>query len=203
MAADDPIGVVKAVSLDARYISAWNEMNVRIAQRQSLITIYLTLAFTSLGAATAQVQPSIQFSTWRIAYLVPAATLIFTSLLYMHEQMMHHLQVFLARCEAYSFESNVPMYHRVGPHTPFVRPARILHDYVCAGLVIGLNALAAAVVVNLQKSPVNPYDPPVQVALLGVVLVALAQIRRISVFRFNPERGLNPKPPKREENDPH
>lgn len=70
--------------------------------------------------------------------------------------------------------------------------ARVIHDYVCAGLVIGFNGMAAALIAVSEEPRPLPYDPPIQVFLIVVVGVALIQIKRISAFRHKPEQGLDP-----------
>ena len=109
----------------------------------------------------------------------------------MHEQMLHNLQVFMAECEEANAKSGVPMYHSWSEYTKNASQARIIHDYVSGGLILGFNVLAGVALEHNQHYPVGAYDASVQVLLILAVLGALVIIKRISDFRHKPERGLS------------
>ncbi len=129
------------VSPDARYLGAWNEINARIAQRQSLITIYTSLALAALGAPLLQGAGGL----WRLCYAVGPLSVLFAMLLRMHERMIQLLARFLAECEGPPAGDPLPRYYAAAEWSAPVGRARRAHDWVCFCLVLGVNGAAGVV----------------------------------------------------------
>jgi hypothetical protein len=129
------------VSADARYLAAWNEINARIAQRQSLITIYTSLALAALGAPLLQGAGGL----WRLCYAVGPLSVLFAMLLRMHERMIQLLRRFLEECEGLPTGDSLPRYYAATERTAAMDRARRAHDWVCFCLVLGINGAAGVV----------------------------------------------------------
>lgn len=131
------------VEPSARYISAWNEINVRISQRQRLISIYTTLALAASGASLV---PNLASIAWRVAYAIPPLSLLFIFLLRMHEQQIAILRSFLCELESLPGSSRIPQfYHTQSVRGRIAQEARRVHDHVCFGLILGFTVVAAVV----------------------------------------------------------
>ena len=85
------------LDLNTRYFCAYTEINGRIAQRQNVLTLYITLMTGGVGAAVLVPNSPIDLSV--LLYFVPFATLIFALLRYAHDKIIENLVTFLVRCE--------------------------------------------------------------------------------------------------------
>jgi len=90
------------ISLSRRYQAAWGEHSVRIAQRQSVLQLYLatvgviyTLWFTHLG----------KVDSAHISLAITVITLASSCLMAMHNRVIHQLTDFMKRCEQHSAPS--------------------------------------------------------------------------------------------------
>ncbi len=124
----------KGVTLNYRYISAWNEINSRIAQRQNAITVYLT----GISALTAIISFSEKFNFLfvdKLIWLTPVITSIFILLSLKHEFTIGNLRSFLMECEKFSFENfpvkSLPAYHYKGTYFKNANFFRYFHDIAC------------------------------------------------------------------------
>lgn len=125
-----------------RYVCAWGELNVRITQRQALITIFTSIALAATGAALAS---PLREVAWRAIYAIPLMGLLFAVLLRMHERQIALLRSFLHDLEALPGSEGLPRYHSESPRSTEAHRARRPHDHVCLALILGFTLVAAAI----------------------------------------------------------
>lgn len=163
--ADEP---ATHVNVDQRYLGAWNEINTRIALRQSLITIYTSLALASIGAPLLQ---SGHNGLWRLAYAVPPLSILFAMLLRMHERMIQLLNLYLIEWDERSAVEPRLRYFSGEQWATQVARIRRSNDLVCFALVLGLNGVAGFVVYFGPRSAELTTADFVVSAILGAVAV--------------------------------
>jgi hypothetical protein len=86
-----------------RYSAAWIEHGTRVAQRQSVIQMYLTAAGVIFGFWFTSKNRDDLSTFFTIA--VTALTLSSASLIWMHNRVMQHLTWFMKNCEQYASKS--------------------------------------------------------------------------------------------------
>ena len=170
------------VSLDIQYQGAWNEFNTRIAQRQNVISIYTTLALAAIGAAMLPQDPAISY---RMLFAIPVLSLLFAGLLQKHERMMDNLHKFLIECERVPDATNVG-YHAGEIWDKREAKARLIHDWVCVTLIVGLNALAAVLLYTKPRITIlTTLDHIVGGLLASCSLIAIWLVLQIGKIRHS------------------
>lgn len=121
------------LSLNFRYSGAWAEYNQRMVARHHVLSLYMTASTVTLGFLyTHRGDPNFNF--WEVALVLPAASLIASILLYMHDCMMCNLHGFLIVCERHNNEGEgdraaLPGYHASPEASRSFLHNRQLQDY--------------------------------------------------------------------------
>lgn len=140
--------------LNARYNSAWAEINVRIGQRQGIIQFYLFMFSAAISTAFLPSHPSL----YKVIYFTPLLSLFFILLIQMHEVQIAICRSLLCQIEEFSdaylpgivnettaltadersnFETSIPkFYHGESNKKILSDHRRRFHDRACICLVI-------------------------------------------------------------------
>jgi len=173
------------VDANYRFIAAYQEVNVRIAQRQQALALYVTLT-VSLLAALVALKPGESSGKLPIEWLVmgfPVASMCLVLLNYMAERAITNLRSFLATLERQDdAHKYLPSYHVDPVWTLAANKARRFHVFAAAVLVAGGNAIGLGAVIKIY--PERIAANPSIVWVTGIVavgsLVALLMIPRWS-----------------------
>lgn len=95
--ADDPKYIV---SLDARYQSAWRELNTRITQRQNALYLFLIISLAVLGFVFGDKTTNMDIEVKMFASLIlPSMGIVLGFLNSKHEETIALLRHYLRQCE--------------------------------------------------------------------------------------------------------
>lgn len=157
---------IETVSLNYRYVSAWNEVNSRIAQRQNAVTIFVTLSSIIVTVLLSGNHPvgssSNQLNTFALldpalfSLLLPVISIVFGFLNYKHDKTIALLRYFLSECEALT-SKNYPAiqvidYNSSDYFRKYADSARRFHDYSCLALIVIFNVLGVLVIEKAYPS---------------------------------------------------
>lgn len=168
------------VDANYRFIAAYQEINVRIAQRQQALTLYVTLT-VSLLAALVALKPGANSGQLPIEWLVmgfPVASICLVFLNYMAERAIANLRNFLSTLEQLdNAHVSLPSYHVDPVWTNAANRARRFHVFAAAVLVAGSNGIGLGAVMEIypQRIAQNPLilwlTATVAVASIAALLV--------------------------------
>ncbi len=99
------------IPLYQAYAKAWDEFNVRITARHSIINLYINLSVALLGLLI--VSPSTNVRPLQIYafYAMPTTALIASMLLFLHDLSMNNLIRYMVFCE--TRDPTFPSYHKI------------------------------------------------------------------------------------------
>lgn len=171
------------VDANYRFIAAYQEVNVRIAQRQQALTLYVTLT-VSLLAALVALKPGEGRGELPIEWLVigfPVASICLVFLNYMAERAIANLRHFLSTLEKLGQEKlghgdldnpheSLPSYHLDPVWTLAANKARRFHVFAAAVLVAGGNGIGLGAVIKIY--PERIAENPTAIWLTAIVAVA-------------------------------
>lgn len=177
------------VDANYRYIAAANELNVRIAQRQQLLAIYITLVLGLVAAmvafrAEASSGPRVPME-WLILGF-PVASLCLVLLNYKTELALTNLRNFLAALEQLAnAHTELPSYNTDPRWSSGANRARRFHDYSAALMVGASNALGLGALWRIHPSYFG-WDS------LSVWLTGLTALISVGVLLWMPRWSYRP-----------
>jgi len=204
---------IKTLDLNAQYTGAWSEINVRVSQRQFIVSFYSTLSIAVMGAA---LNKDWAPDTWRIIFAIPYLNILFIYLIEMHEKQIAILRSFLSEIEefsevyseriyqkvekdnedgksepSYSTEIVYPprFYHPDGERLHLADRARGIHDYMCIYLIVGTSFVSTLIVwyyYKFEKRDLTYVDGIIEGCILNVSAVVVI----ISIWRAYNIRSL-------------
>ena len=141
------------LSLESRYISAWNEVAIRIAQRQNALSLYITLVIGIIAAllttkSLASSKGTIE-SVW-LAYGFPIVSFSFACLNLKHELTILNLRRYLRDCEATIKNDPKLTYHASLAWSTRHNNVRRLHDVASGILVLSCSVLGGFVIYHVE-----------------------------------------------------
>ncbi len=132
------------VSANYRYISTYNEVNARIAQRQQALNIFITL-FIGLLAALVGIHGfygEAPYVEWLLLGF-PVASTSLTLLNFKNERLITNLRRYLSELEQLSSaEPVLPAYNTDRKWITEASRARRFYDYACAILIAASTCVA-------------------------------------------------------------
>jgi hypothetical protein len=161
---------IDTVSLNYRYSSAWNEVNTRIAQRQSALTIFVTLltailtVMATLATSKTPLDPNV------FSLLIPVLSLIFGALNYKHDKTIALLRFFLSECENKGLGKDMPSYNSDPRFRTPADATRNFHDYSCAGIIILFNILGILTAIRAYPDTFQFTGWPLLAYILGIII---------------------------------
>lgn len=178
---------IETVWMNYRYVSAWSEVNARIAQRQNAVNIFVTLSTAIVTVLLTSRRTEMPLDPNLFSLLIPVVSLVFGFLNYKHDKTIALLRDYMAECETHnSNELKLLAYNSSKKYRKYADEARSFHDYSCAGLIVIFNGLGVYVayqtypdVFRLTGYPVLVY---LVVAVISVGLVIRSTVRP-HVFR--------------------
>lgn len=160
------------VDANYRFIAAYQEVNVRIAQRQQGLALYVTL-IVSLLAALVALKPDENGGNLPIEWLAlgfPVASICLVFLQYMAERAIANLRNFLSVLEQLeNANETLPSYHLDPVWTIAANKARRFHVFAAAVLVAGGNGIGLGAVIKIY--PARMAETPVILWLTAVIAV--------------------------------
>jgi len=161
------------VDANYRFIAANQEVTARIAQRQQVLALYVTL-IVSLLAALVALKPGEGAAHVPIEWLVfgfPVASMCLAFLNYKAERAITNLRQFLSRLERLDdAHQHLPSYNTDPEWAMGANKARRFHDYAAAILVAGGNAIGLGAAMKIY--PQRMADSQAVIAVAVVVAVA-------------------------------
>jgi len=161
------------VDANYRFIAAYQEINVRIAQRQQALTLYVTL-MVSLLAALVALKPNAGGIAPPIEWLVlgfPVASIALVFLNYMAERAIANLRLFLSTLEQLdNAHHSLPSYHIDPVWTLAANKARRFHVYTAATLVAGTNGIGLGAAMHIYPERIAAH--PVIIVLSSIIALA-------------------------------
>jgi hypothetical protein len=140
------------VEANYRFIAAYQEVNVRIAQRQQALALYVTL-IASLLAVMVALKSSQNISDFPVEWLAfgfPVASICLVFLQYMSERAIANLRHFLSVLEHLdNADQRLPSYHLNPTWSLAANKARRFHVYAAAVLVAGSNAIGIGTIIKV------------------------------------------------------
>lgn len=185
------MSVKSNVDANYRFIAAYQEINVRIAQRQQALALYVTLT-VSLLAALVALKPGESKGELPIEWLVlgfPVASICLVFLNYMAERAMTNLRQFLSALERLDDAHLIlPSYHVDPVWTYSANKARRLHVFAAAILVSGSNLIGLGAVIKIYPERIaeNPLILWLSIAVAIASTMALLALPRLS-YRPSPQ----------------
>jgi hypothetical protein len=135
------------VDANYRFIAASNEVNARIAQRQQILALYITLTL-GLAAALVGLRGGSAAEAVPVSLLalgLPLASVVFVLLNYRTERALTNLRCFLGELERLdAAHTRLPSYNTDPRWAQQANSARRLHNWAAALLVAGGNSVALA-----------------------------------------------------------
>ena len=163
----------KGVTLNYRYVSAWNEVNTRIQKRQDAILIYLS----GIGVATGIIAKSDTLKyVDSVIWLIPVMTFLFIFLTLKHEFTIGNLRSFLLQCEKYTFinykQKGMPAYHLKDTFFKDATFYRLWHDISCVILMWSCNGIALSLLYIVHKDNIlqDIFGQFIVITILAAVL---------------------------------
>lgn len=140
------------VEANYRFIAAYQEVNVRIAQRQQALALYVTL-IASLLAVMVALKPSQNTGDFPVEWLTlgfPIASICLVFLQYMSERAIANLRHFLSVLEQLdNADERLPSYHLNPIWSLAANKARRFHVYAAAVLVAGSNTIGIGTIIKV------------------------------------------------------
>jgi hypothetical protein len=174
------------VDANYRFISASQEVNARITQRQQALTLYVTLTVSLLAALVALKPSGAVSDPLPIEWLVlgfPVASTSLAFLDYKSERAITNLRRFLAELEKLdNAHTHMPSYNTDPKWAMGANKARRFHDYAAAVLVTGGNAIGLGAFVSIYPEQVAEHPAMIFIAIAAAIgsLVALLWIPKWS-----------------------
>jgi hypothetical protein len=172
------------VDANYRFIAASNEVNARIAQRQQILALYITLTL-GLAAALVGLRSGSHEETMPVNLLalgLPLASVVFVMLNYRTEHALTNLRRFLSALERLDeAHLQLPSYNTDPRWSAEANRARRLHNWAGALLVAGGNTLALTSLAHAYPHRMAADSVAVwftAVVALGCVVALLALDRR-------------------------
>jgi hypothetical protein len=176
------------VDANYRFIAAYQEINVRIAQRQQALTLYVTL-MVSLLAALVALKPTVGSTAPPIEWLVlgfPVASLALVFLNYMAERAIANLRHFLSILEQLdNAHQSLPSYHIDPVWTIAANKARRFHVYAAATLVAGTNGIGLGAVSHIYPERIAEH-PTIIILSATVALASFIMLLVIPRWSYRP-----------------
>jgi hypothetical protein len=176
------------VDANYRFIAAYQEVNVRIAQRQQALALYVTLT-VSLLAALVALKPGESSGKLPIEWLVmgfPVASVCLVFLNYMAERSMTNLRHFIATLERLDNAHEVlPSYHVDPIWTLAANKARRFHVFAAAVLVAGGNSIGLGAVIKIYPERIAT-NPAIVWLTGGVAVASLLALLMIPRWSYKP-----------------
>jgi hypothetical protein len=136
--------MTKVVDANYRFIAAYQEVNVRIVQRQQALALYVTMV-VSLLAAMLALKSTTGVQEIPVEWLLlgfPVASLCLALLNYKAERAISNLRAFLSTLEQLGDAHLVlPSYNTEARWAAGANHARRFHDWATTVLAVGGNAL--------------------------------------------------------------
>ncbi|WP_047539954.1 hypothetical protein [Methylotenera versatilis] len=180
------MAVKSHVDANYRFIAAYQEINVRIAQRQQALTLYVMLT-VSLLAAIVALKPSAGSNTLPIEWLVlgfSVASICLVFLNVMAERAIANLRRFLYELEKLdSANESLPSYHADPEWTLVANKARRFHLFAAAVLVAGGNAIGMGATIAIYPERIAAY-PVIIWVNLSVALISIIALLIIPRWSF-------------------
>jgi hypothetical protein len=179
------MAIKSIVDANYRFIAAYQEVNARIAQRQTALTLYVTLV-VSLLAALVALKPGAGSGQLPIEWLVlgfPVASTCLAFLNYKAERSITNLRQFLSALERLEdAHETLPSYNTDPKWAMGANKARRFHDFAAAVLVAGGNAIGLGAVIKIypERMAENPLVIWLTATVAVISLIALLLIPRWS-----------------------
>lgn len=179
------MAIKSIVDANYRFIAAYQEVNARIAQRQTALTLYVTLV-VSLLAALVALKPGEGSGQLPIEWLVlgfPVASTCLAFLNYKAERAITNLRQFLSALERLeNAHETLPSYNTDPKWAMGANKARRFHDFAAAVLVAGGNAIGLGAVIKIypERMAENPIVIWLTATVAVISLIALLLIPRWS-----------------------
>ena len=174
------------VDANYRFIAAYQEINVRIAQRQQALTLYVTLT-VSLLAAIVALKPSADSNALPIEWLAlgfPVASVCLVFLNVMAERAIANLRRFLYELEKLdNAHESLPSYHVDPAWTLTANKARRFHLFAAAVLVAGGNAIGLGATIAIYPERIAAY-PVIIWINLGIALISIIALLVLPKLSF-------------------
>lgn len=173
------------VDANYRFIAAYQEVNVRIAQRQQALTLYVTLT-VSLLAALVALRPGEAAGRLPMEWLVlgfPLASIFLAFLNYKAERTITNLRNFLSTLERLNnIHLDLPSYNTDPRWARGANKVRCFQDYAAAVLAAGANAMGIATVFRIYADRIAGNNFLLWLPVIGAVasVAALAAMPRWS-----------------------
>jgi len=180
------------VDANYRFIAAYQEINVRIAQRQQALTLYVTLT-VSLLAALVALKPGEATGNPPIEWLVlgfPVASLALVFLNYMAERAIANLRHFLSGLERLdNAHQSLPSYHVDPVWTLAANKARRFHVFAAAILVAGSNGIGLGAVIKIYPDRIAD-NPAILVFSAIIALGSVIALLVIPRWSYRPSSNV-------------
>lgn len=165
------------VDANYRFIAASQEVNVRIAQRQQALTLYVTLT-VSLLAALVALKPGEGGSRLPTEWLVlgfPLASVFLTFLNYKAERTITNLRSFLSALERLNnVHLQLPSYNTDPRWASGANKVRRFQDYAAAVLSAGSNSMGIAALYRVYPERIAESPWLLWVSVVAAVLATIA-----------------------------
>jgi hypothetical protein len=146
---------MKPVSIDIRYLTAWNEVNTRITLRQNALSLYITLVL-GIAAALLTGKSSQAFDSKWLSYGFPIISLVFAFLNLKHELTIRNLRLYLCECEKLIVSPFDALgYHATDKWSQRADNIRIFHDVASALLVLSCSVLGWYTIYSADSTLIN------------------------------------------------
>lgn len=167
------------VDANYRFIAAYQEVNVRIAQRQQALTLYVTLT-VSLLAALVALRPGEAAGRLPMEWLVlgfPMASIFLAFLNYKAERTITNLRNFLSTLERLNnVHLELPSYNTDPRWARGANKVRRFQDYAAAVLATGANAMGIAAVCRIYPERIAESDFLLWLPVAGAAASILALV---------------------------
>ncbi|WP_029147049.1 hypothetical protein [Methylophilus sp. 5] len=173
------------VDANYRFIAAYQEINVRIAQRQQALALFVTLT-VSLLAALVALKPGAGASPLPIEWLVlgfPLASICLAFLSYKAERAITNLRQFLSELEQLeNANESLPSYNTDPRWALEANKARRFQAFAAVALVAGNHAMGLGAVIKIYPDRIAEHPAIVWLTVIAalIALVALLWIPRWS-----------------------
>lgn len=178
----------KPVEANYRFTAAANELNVRIALRQQLLTFYTTLVLGLLAALVA-LRPEPDGSHAPVEWLAlgfPVASLCLVLLNIKTEHSLTHLRNFMSTLEQVgNAHHHLPSYNADPSWAAGTNGMRRLHDYSAAMLVAAAHAVGMGALWRIYPLEMGWQSPSMWVCGISGVAAAIALLW-LERLRFRP-----------------
>lgn len=174
------------VSVNYRYIAAYNEVNARITQRQHALSVYIALIVGLVAApvASRQIEPANLPVEWIVCGF-PIASICLVLLNYKYERTLTNLRQYLSELERLNNCLALPSYNTETRWAANANKARRFHDIACAVLVISCNGIALGLFYQMYPEQFKLTSPTVWPTSI-VALASVGALLSLSRFSHRP-----------------